>query len=325
MKKSFSIKLVFIAVLLGVFTLSCEKDPKIDSKISGIRIDFEVERFDQLFSNSNPNNLPSLKQNYPFLFSSRIPDSIWVNKMKDTLQIKLAQEVSSVFNDFNKSKTEIRQLFQHLKYYFKEFKEPRVITVTSNVDYRNKVIVTDTIVLIALDTYLGSNHEFYSGISKYQSQNFNKNQITPDLASEYAKKYSYQPQRRTLIDEMIYFGKLLYFKDMVLPFKLDAEKIGYTTEKLEWAKANEAEIWRYFIERELLFKTDPSLLNRFINPAPFTKFYLELDSESPGRIGQYIGWQIVRSYMNNNDVSLNKMLITESEEIYKKSKFKPRK
>ncbi len=84
-------------------------------------------------------------------------------------------------------------------------------------------------------------------------------------------------------------------------------------------------IWRFFVENELLYNTDPSLSGRFMNPAPFSKFYLELDSESPGRIGQYIGWQIVRAYMKNNDVSLSKMLITDPAEIYKNSKFKPRK
>ena len=84
-------------------------------------------------------------------------------------------------------------------------------------------------------------------------------------------------------------------------------------------------IWRYFVERELLYDTDPKLLTRFINPAPFSKFDLELDSESPGCLGQYIGWQIVNAYMKNNDVTLQQMLSTKAEDIFKNSKFKPRK
>ena len=124
---------------------------------------------------------------------------------------------------------------------------------------------------------------------------------------------------------MIYFGKLLYFKDAVLPNKTDTEKIGYTQLELDWSRANESEIWRNFVENELLYSTNAKLPGRFINPAPFSKFYLELDNESPGRIGQYIGWQIVRAYMKNNDVSLSKMLITNADDIFKQSKFKPRK
>src|SRR5690606_8134632 len=108
-------------------------------------------------------------------------------------------------------------------------------------------------------------------------------------------------------------------------FKSDAEKIGYSQEQLAWAQANESEIWRYFIERELLFSTDNSLAGRFIADAPFSKFYLELDSESQDKIGQYLGWQIVRSYMKNNDMPFMQMLQMDADEIFNKPKCKPRK
>jgi len=124
---------------------------------------------------------------------------------------------------------------------------------------------------------------------------------------------------------MIYFGKLLYFKDAILPLKSDADKMGYTQHQMDWAVANESEIWRHFVENELLYSTDIKLPSRFINPAPFSKFYLDLDNESSGRLGQYIGWQIVRAYMENNNVALSKMLITNADDIFKQSKFKPRK
>jgi uncharacterized protein YjaZ len=180
-------------------------------------------------------------------------------------------------------------------------------------------------VIIALDTYLGANHEFYVDIPKYITQNMEKSQVVSDLATNYSGKYIFQSQRKTLLDEMIYFGKQLYFKDKMIPFKKDAEKIGYTQSQLDWSIANESYIWQYFVERELLFSTDSSLPARFLAPAPFSKFYLELDNESPGRLGQYIGWQIVKAYMENNDVSLMDMLQKDAAEIFNNSKFKPRK
>jgi len=144
------------------------------------------------------------------------------------------------------------------------------------------------------------------------------------MASAYAENYIYPKRNKNLLDEMIYFGKILYFKDVMIPFKTDAEKIGYTQEQIDWAKVNEAQIWSFFIEKELLFSTDSKLPNRFINPAPFSKFYLEeIDRDSPGRIGQYIGWQIVKAYMKNNDVNLKEMLTENAENIFNKSKFKP--
>ncbi|MCL8009025.1 gliding motility lipoprotein GldB [Gelidibacter japonicus] len=314
----------FLLVLLLVFN-ACKESDQIESEISKIDIGLNVERFDLDFSKAKSDDLPKLKRDYPFLFSERIPDSIWIDRINDSLQKELSGEVEKTYAKFDDVHDDIESLFQHLKYYDKTFKVPRVITVTSDVDYRNKTIVTDTIVLISLDTYLGSDHHFYEGIQRFLTLNMKRSQIVSDLAANYSEGYILQNKPKTLLDDMIYFGKQLYFKDKMIPFKSDAEKIGYSEEQLEWAEANESEIWRYFIERELLFSTDNSLAGRFIADAPFSKFYLELDSESPGKLGQYIGWQIVRSYMKNNDVPFMEMLQKDADEIFNNSKFKPRK
>jgi len=316
--------LLFILVVLVVF--SCNRDHQSEQEIEKIPMDVKIERFDKMFSDVNPGNLSKLKQGYPFMFSKKYVDSFWIARTKDTLQIKLLNEVLKVFPEMNKEENDINSLFKHIKFYFPEFSPPRVITTTSFVDYRNRIIVTDTISLISIDNYLGSDHEFYQGIQKYIREDFNKEHIVVDLATEYANKYIYQKQNKTLLDEMIYSGKQLYFKDRVLPFKTEAERIGYTDAQLDWAHVNESYIWRYFIERELLFSTDSKLPGRFINAAPFSKFYLEeIDSESPARLGQYMGWQIVKAYMQNNKISLKEMLITSPEEIFNNSKFKPNK
>lgn len=317
-------KNAFLLFLLVI--MSCKDENHIEQEIKNISMEVKAERFDILFRDANADNLPKLKQDYPFMFSEKYSDSFWIAKTKDTLKIKLLDEVSKVFPEISKQEDEIKSLFQHIKFYFPEFTAPRIITTLSFVDYRNRIIVTDTINLIALDCYLGSEHEFYEGIQKYIRFDFNKDHIVVDLATEYAQKYIFQHPNKTLLDEIIYFGKQLYFKDVVIPFKTEAERISYTQEQLDWARANESYIWRYFVERELLFSTDSKLPSRFINPAPFTKFYLEeIDNQSPGRLGRYIGWQIVRSYMENNEVSLKEMLITSPEDIFNKSKFKPRK
>lgn len=317
----------FSSLLLILITIfSCKKDNRIEQEIAAINVDYIIERFDVAFGNATISTLPDLKKAFPFMFYEKYPDSFWIAKVNDTLQQELTNETGKVFPDLKEEKEEISQLFKHLKYYFPEFKTPRVITTTSSVDYRNKVIVTDTIVLISLDTYLGIDHKFYEGIQNYLKQDFSKEQIVVDIANGYADGYIYQNQNKTLLDEMIYFGKQLYFKDLMIPFKTDAEKISYSEEELNWAKSNEIEVWRFFVEKELLFSTDSKLPNRFINPAPFSKFYLEeIDKESPGEIGKYIGWQIVKAYMERNDVALKDMLQTNPEDIFNNSNYKPKK
>lgn len=314
-----------VVFLLFFATFSCQNSTKVEKEISEIAVNLNIERFDQLFANSDPSELPTLKQNYPFLFSKRYADSVWINRMSDSIQQLQNKAVDSVFDNFSSTESEIYNFYQHLKYYKKALKTPRVITVLSDVDYRNKVVVTDSIVLIALDTYLGAEHEFYSSFYDYIKQNLNKDQIVSDLAAAYAERLIYQPKRATFLEEMIYFGKQLYLKDLLIPFKENNEKIGYFPEQYEWAQDNEFYIWQYFVEKELLYETDRKLLARFIIPAPFSRFNLELDSESPGRLGQYIGWQIVKSYMENNTTPLQQLLQMEATEIFNNAKFKPKK
>lgn len=305
---------------------SCANENSEEAEIAKIDMDVHIERFDQAFARATPANLQNLKADYPFLFSKDYNDAYYISKLGDTLMHALAEQVEAQITDFPKLEAEIADLFRHLQYYFPRFKKPRIVTVVSYVDYRSKIFVNDSVAIISIDTYLGSDHEFYRSISKYIREQFNESQIVVDMAGSYAESYIFQAERRTLLDDMIYYGKQLYFKDKVIPFKTDAEKIGYTQEQLDWAMANEFQIWQYFIERELLFSTDSKLPSRFINPAPFSKFQLELiDNESPGRIGQYLGWQIVKAYMDNNEVSFQDMLSKSTEEIFNNSNFKARK
>jgi uncharacterized protein YjaZ len=128
-----------------------------------------------------------------------------------------------------------------------------------------------------------------------------------------------------LLSLMIYAGKDLYLKDKLLPELTDDVKIGYTKEQITWCQENESYMWRFFIDGNLLYDSDTKLPNRFINPAPFSKFYLEIDNQSPGRVGAWIGWQIVRSYMDNNPTSLQDMLKMDAKQLFEKSKYKPKK
>ena len=294
-------------------------------EIEKIPVTVDIVRFDKEFAASKPSDLGALKAKFPILFPKQFHDSIWIQKMQDTLQQQLNEEVAKRFSSDLQLEDDLHSLFQHIKYYFPQFRSPTVITTTTDVDYRNKVVLYGDLLVIGLDNYLGSDHFFYGGIKKYISQNLKDTQLMPDISSAYAQRLIAKPQQRSLLAQMVFFGKELYLKDIWLPNLSDAEKIGYTEAQFQWARKNESEVWRYFVEKEILFSTDTKLPVQFINPAPFSKFYLEIDNESPGMIGRYLGWQIVRSYMKNNKVSAVQLMIKEPEELFKESKFKPAK
>lgn len=317
-------KLVF-PVLIALLVYSCNNQSRVEKEIEQVEVNFEIIRFDKKFAEVNEETLPDLKAEYPFLFPAQYPDSIWVERINDTIQQELNTEVLGAFEDFSSEEDKLYKLFQHIKYYFPQFEAPTVITITSDVDYKNKVLLAEDYLFIALDTYLGENHGFYVGIQEYLRKNFERNQIIPDVATEFGKRFVPQPRSKEFLEHMIYYGKILYLKDLWLPETPDYEKMGYTSEEMEWAKENEEQIWRYFVEKQILFDSDTQLYTRFLYPAPFSKFYLELDSESPARLGQYIGWRMIRQYMEKNNVSIEQMLQTDAETIFKQANYKPRK
>ncbi|MBZ9629311.1 gliding motility lipoprotein GldB [Salegentibacter sp. LM13S] len=316
-------KIIFL--LCSIVFVSCNEDAKIEKEIAEVPVDFEVVRFDRKFAEATPNNLNELKKQYPKLFPKQFPDNVWIEKMGDTIQQEIDAEVGKAFPLFENQKAKLHSLFQHIKYYFPKFEAPKVFTLTSEVDYKNKVILQDDYLFISLDTYLGEDHHFYVGIQEFLKKNFKKDQIIPDVANAYAEKYVERPRSRTFLAHMVYYGKLLYLKDKFIPETADAEKIGYTEDEFTWAQNNETQIWRYFVENELFFDTDTELYSRFLYPAPFSKFYLQLDAESPAKLGQYIGWQIVRNYMEKTNASIEEMINTDAETIFNKANFKPRK
>ena len=314
---------VFSVVLLFFF-LSCNTTTKKEKEIEAISADLKVIRFDKIFFETAAEDLPKIKKQFPFFFPAGNEDDVWLEKMQNPLWRELYTEVQKKFSDFEIYKSQLNTVFKHIKYYFPKTKIPEVYTVISEMDYNNKVIYADSLLIISLEMYLGKEHKFYQ-FPDYIKQNFETNQMMPDVVEAFSKRVIKTNAERNFLAAMIHSGKILYLKDVILPEYKEEEKIGYTESQLHWCQENESYMWRYFIENQLLYDDDPKLLLRFVNPAPFSKFYLEIDNESPGKVGAWTGWQIVRSYMKNNEVSLTQLMQTDAKEIFEKSNYKPKK
>ncbi len=309
--------------LLFVF-FSCSTRSSLEKQIAEIPVKVTFDRFDQKFFNAPKDSFISLKTEYGYLFPEQYPDSIWKKRQRDSLQVILQKEISSVFPSLDPFKDQLVPLLQHIKHYFPSSKEKKIVTVTNNVDYQNKTVYTDSLILISLDTYLGANNPLYEGIPQYIVRDMDIAYFSAHLADEFAISVVPEPEDRTLLAQMVYYGKKHYLKDLLLPKAADGIKISYTQEEINWVNENERFIWQYFIENELLYKTQSSYLLRFIEPAPFSKFYLEIDNESPGKIGQWIGWQIVRAYASKNaSLTINQLLQTPAMQIFSGANYKP--
>ena len=315
----------FLFFFLLLFFNSCQKEVKNNIDTSTIEVKFMINRFEQDFYSHKGEDLEELKKKYPILFPENTPDSIWMAKIKDKDEQELYTETQKLYSSFSDIETELRSLFKYITHYNPMFNTPNIITGLSNIDYNYRVIYNQRLVFISLDVYLGSKHPFYSDYPAYIKQNNIRERIVVDVANAIIDSQIKPLTNRSFLAKMIHEGKKLYLLDLYLPLKSDAVRIGYTKQKYNWAITNEEQVWKYFIENNLLYSTDTKLNKRFLEDAPFSKFYLSEDKNSPGRIGQRIGLQIVRSFMDNNDVSLSDLLIKDGEEIFKNSKYKPRK
>ena len=76
------------------------------------------------------------------------------------------------------------------------------------------------------------------------------------------------------------------------------------------------------MEKKQLFSSDWRLITQMVNPAPFTQGFSQ---DSPGRLGEYIGLQIVKSYMENNrNLTLYDMFAaTDAEQLLRDSQYRP--
>lgn len=317
-------KTAFFALSI-LFTVSCSTESVPHAEILSKNIRLDVHRFEIDFSPSSGKNLNDLKKEYPFFFPVQTPDSIWMAKRNDSIEKELFVAVDSVFPSFDQALNELNKLFKYRDYYQPNAHLPKVYTLTTDVDFAHRIIFTDSLLLIGLDNYLGANHRFYQAFPDYISSNLKKEYLVADVAEAIAQSWVPHTENRYFLSQMIHEGKILYIKSLLIPELADAALLQYSEEQMEWAQLNEAQIWRYFVEEELLYSSDKNLAFRFIFPAPFSKFQLEIDAESPGRLGRYIGYKMVKSYVEKTQCTLDELLAVEAIELLKKSNYKPEK
>jgi len=315
----------YILLTLFLSLLACSEQKNTPIDLSGINVNTEIIRFEQQFYTGSAEELPSLKEKFSYLFPGYNPDSVWIAKMNDEDEQFLYEASQKEYGDFSQQRESLTSLFEHVKYYYPKFVEPKVITILTNVDYNNKVVFADSLLFISLDAYLGKDHEVYQDYPLYVKQNLTRNHLIVDVAEQLAEPILRVPVSRSYVSRIIQHGKKLKLMESFLPEVEKMEIIGYSPDQYQWAEISEESIWKYFIQKEMLYSNDPTLSERFIAEAPFSKFYLEVDKDSPGKIGVWFGWQIVNAFMENNDLTLQEMVRLDNEELFRNSKYKPRK
>ncbi len=220
-------------------------------------------------------------------------------------------------------KEKLLKSYQRFNYHFPKRAIPQAITMISGFNY--SVVMADSTLAIGIETYLGSNSEFYTGlgIPKYKSMFMNEENIVPDAIRQWMlTAFPNNMNKQDFLSEIVYMGKIMYLTDAVLPETPDSLKIQYSTAQLDYCHQNEFNIWSYFAAQKTLYTTDQAEIIKFTADGPFTS---AISKEAPARIGHWIGWQLVRQYMKNNpELSLQDLMNEEDAQLLlAKSKYKP--
>lgn len=234
--------------------------------------------------------------------------------------------VNTVFteDEINKMEGELTTSFKYFNYHFPMNQLPKkVVAFQSGFNYN--ITTSDSTLGIGLEMYLGGNNKFYKML---QWPNYKVNQLSKEYVVSDAMKgwlinsFDNNEPVNNLLSHMIFYGKLYYCMDAVLPNTPDSIKIGYTTEQITYCEKFEKKLWAYFTEKDRLYKNDLKEVAEYTSEGPFTS---AISKECPPRIAMWVGWQIVRSYMNKNEkVSLAELMKTsDAQLILSKSKYKP--
>lgn len=279
-----------------------------------------IDRFEKKFFNIQPDSLKILINQYPYLFPSSFSDEEWLNIKNDSIRKIIFNETQVEFkNDYLRK--DISKLYYKLSDQFSNFNSPKIITINNGLDFQYKLIDIDSIVLLSLDCYL-DNYELYKAFPDYISQKMNKNYLIRDLAEKLISRYVTYPTNRQFLDKIIYYGKVYNLMINNLDF-VEANALYYNEKEILWAKENEKEVWKFFIENEILFNTSNIFVERFINFGPYSKFGISTDYESTPMIGKWIGYKIVKSYLKSNNKTIEEILNMNEYELYLNSNYKP--
>ncbi len=333
-------------IVLISFAISCKKSgipdvSKISADIEFVRTERELASVKKreewtLLIQQNPaffqiyNNeiLPVLKSN------NQDSSFISLNEfLADTMVHDLFLKVEKEYGDIEDVKQATAQMYKYFKYYFPKYTSiPRIYTFISEFGYQIFIFEDqggkDGIGL-GLDMFLNPQVDYKmvdpdnTNFSDYITRTWNRHHIPRKIADLHISDLLGEAPGHRLIDHMIHNGKALYIADMVLPEVHDTIITEYSDRQLKWCLENELQMWSFFFDQKLFFETSPGKIGKYIHPSPGSP---DMPAEAPGRTANFIGWQIVKAYMDRYpETTLQQLLdMKDSQMMMEKSKYKPR-
>ena len=328
-----------VIMLMGLLCGCGNKHQYIPKDIEAVEV--EIVRFDNAQLAVRPDSvkqdIEQLYANYE-LFMPIFVEGILGLQTEDTAYLceMYAQFLTDTVMGFAQTNTTAQELFANvdslqealntgfsrLHFLYPEWEIPILYLFVSG--FNSSVMYYENIMGVGVDMYLGSDYPYYNQVVyDYQKQTMRKACVAGDVLSMYlAYNIPYNSKYNRLLEQMIFRGKQLFLLAQLLPNEPVWEVIGYSKEQWDWCEQYEQAIWNRIMQKRDLFKTESNVLSSYMNDGPFTA---EVTQDSPGRLGVWVGWRIVDSYMRNNkDVTLRELMNeNDAQKILEQSYYKP--
>ncbi len=338
-----NIKSFYIVIVLTVFSLivSCGSNNRLQEvDISNAKVELTLNRFEQAFFKADKYKLKELNQSwikqygvlyesfmYQMLNEGSVHEPMIVYRLErflnDSAMQDVYKQINNKFGDFSTYKTKLDEAFSYYRYYFPDSTIPSVTTFYSN--FNAKVFPLPNQLGIGLDMYMGGDSKLINSLPpEIFPMYFKKKMEDKYLVADAMKYWLYacfsQPKdfrnysiytiKDDFLETIIHHGKMIYALEAMMPYESPELKFGYSKEQLEWCKQNEHFIYQQLVEQSLIYTKKHKDISRYINDGPFTS---GLTEESPSMVGVYMGYSIVKQYMDKHpEVSLQDLLFKET-------------
>lgn len=288
--------------------------PEVDAR--SVELDLPIERLDQGLFHTRPDSMAAASlrayATYGEFYRTYIEDILQGAPLEDPrLPMVLnrfvldpdwssvQQAIDSVLSDMVPQQAGFEGAFKRLKVLFPDSLTPRIIIFNSGFNYG--IVPTDSVLGIGAEWFIGKDHPVVGYLAPEAFPHYVKDRMMPELLVPSGVKgwllvhYTRNVDDADVLTNLVEVGKVMALLDAVLPDTEQAHKFAFSADQLAWCEANEQAIWKSIVEK--LFSKSAADVGRLMNDGPFTN---GLPRESPGHIGEWIGYRMVRAYMKAN-------------------------
>ena len=331
-----------VLLLVLLFGTGCTGDGHHTAEVDTAPVELSIGRLDHALFHADPDSMATANlrnyAEYGEFYRIYIEDILQGAPLNDprlpmVLQrfvsdpdwSEVQHSVDSVLGDLGPQRLAFEQAFGRLKVLFPDSLTPRIVAFNSGFNYG--IFPTDSVLGVGVEWFIGKDHPVIGHLAPEAFPHYVKDRMVPGMLVPSAVKgwllvhYTRDIGGVDLLTNLVETGKIMYLLRSVLPPEDPHFAFAFSPEQLAWCEANEYLIWKDIVGKEQLFSTKVDDIGRIMNDAPFTNGF---PRESPGHIGEWIGYRMVSAYMSSNPKTTIPQLLALDDPRVILMEYKPR-